>query len=438
MTRLWPLLLTVVAAFTLHAQEEWMSLTMKQAVDLSLSPEGNVRVQLAKEIIQSTSTRIAQSRAALLPNLDASITENNFTRNLKAFGVQIPIAGFPDVVGPISTFDARATATQTVFDFSAIKRVQAAKAQVDVAKAEEEATRNAVSDLVARAYLTLVRADAQVSTAEANVTLAESLRKLALSQKDAGSGTGIEVTRAQVQLANEQQRLLVARNDRDRAQIQLLRAMGLKMSVHIDPADKLRYVPAEGVTVNDALDTARQTRADVRVQHRREALSKIQADAVKWERLPSIGAFADAGGIGLDPADVRFTRTVGVSLRIPIWDGGRRDARRAESLSQLRQEELRGKDLNQQVESEVRLAFEALQSAEGQIKVAEQGVQLAENELAQARRRYEAGVGTSIEVTDAQTRTARAQDNRTAALYLHNLAKIELASAMGVIHRVIQ
>jgi outer membrane protein len=357
---------------------------------------------------------------------------------LKAFGVQIPIEGFPDVVGPISTFDARATASQTIFDFSAIKRVQAAKAQVDVAKAEEEATRNAVSDLVARAYLTLVRADEQVSTAQANVTLAESLRKLALSQKDAGSGTGIEVTRAQVQLANEQQRLLVARNDRDRAQIQLLRAMGLKMSVQIDPSDKLRYVPAEGVTVSEALDTAKQTRADVRVQHRRETLSKIQADAVKWERLPSIGAFADAGGIGLDPADVRFTRTFGVTLRIPIWDGGRRDARRVESMSQVRQEELRGKDLNQQVESEVRLAFEALQSAEGQIKVAEQGVQLADNELAQARRRYEAGVGTSIEVTDAQTRMARAQDNRTAALYLHNLAKIELASAMGVIHRVIQ
>jgi outer membrane protein TolC len=63
---------------------------------------------------------------------------------------------------------------------------------------------------------------------------------------------------------------------------------------------------------------------------------------------------------------------------------------------------------------------------------------LAETELAQAQRRYQAGVGLSVEVTDAQTRIARARDNRTAALFLHNLAKIELASAMGVIHRVIQ
>ncbi len=421
----------------LQAQER-MSLSMKQAVDLALSPEGNARVQLAHELIQATSTRVAQSRAALLPNVDASITEQNFTRNLKAFGVQIPIPGFPDVVGPISTFDARATATQTVFDFSAIKRLQAAKAQVEVSKAEEESARNAVSDITARAYLSLVRASEGVAVAKANVQLAESLLKLVDSQKQAGAATGIEVTRAQVQLANEQQKAFVAQNERDRAEIQLLRAMGLKMNVHVDPTDTLRYAPAETVSVPDALDTARKTRADVRVQQRRETVMKMQLDAVKWERLPSVAAFADAGGIGLEPSDVRFTRVVGVSLRIPVWDGGRRDARRAESASAYRQEQIRGRDLQQQVESEVRLAFESLQSAEGQVKVAEQGLQLAETELAQAQRRYQAGVGLSVEVTDAQTRIARARDNRTAALFLHNLSKIELASAMGVIHRVIQ
>ena len=427
----------LAAAATLPAiAQDRMQLTMKQAVELALSPEGSPRLQLAHEIIRQTETRIAQSRAALLPNADAAINQQNFTRNLRAFGVNAP--GLPVVVGPINNTDLRATVTQTVFDFSALKRYRTSQAQVDVAKAEEDAARNVVSDVVARAYLALLRADAVVETQQANVKLAESLQRLAASQKDAGTGTGIEVTRAQVQLANEQQRLLVARNDRDRAQIQLLRSMGVRMNVQVEATDRLRFAPNEAVTVDEALATAKQTRADVRVQQKREAVSKMQFEAVKFERLPSLGAYADLGGIGLDPTDLRYTRTFALSLRIPVFDGGRRDARRAESASQLRQEQIRARDLQQQVEAEVRLAFESLQSAEGQIKTAEQGVQLSENELAQARRRYEGGVGASIEVTDAQTRVARARDNQTAALFLHNLAKIELASAMGLIHKVIQ
>lgn len=434
--------LIVVGAVGMGQQAtEKMPLTLKQAVDLALAPEGNVRVQLARELIRQSSTRVQQARAALLPNVDASVVEQNFTRNLKAFGVAAPAGGpfaFPEIVGPISTFDARGTLTQSIFDFSVIKRLAASKAGVELARAEEEAARNAVSDQAARAYLSLMRAAASVESAKANVVLAETLLKLANSQKEAGTGTGIEVTRAQVQLANEQQRLLVAENDQERAEITLLRVLGLKMSVRVEPTDQLRYAPADSVTTEEALRTAQDMRADWRAQQRREAVSKLNADAVKWERLPSLAGFADGGGIGLNPGDSRFTRTVGVSLRLPVWDGGRRDARRAESESLLRQEQIRGRDLKQQIDAEVRLAFESLQSAEGQVKVAEQGMQLAENELAQARRRYEAGVGTSIEVTDAQTRVARARDNRTAALFLHSLAKVELASAMGVIHRVIQ
>ena len=59
-------------------------------------------------------------------------------------------------------------------------------------------------------------------------------------------------------------------------------------------------------------------------------------------------------------------------------------------------------------------------------------------ELNQARRRYDAGVTTSLEVTDAQTRLERARDNRIAALFNHNLARIDLGQATGAIRRMIQ
>ena len=73
-----------------------------------------------------------------------------------------------------------------------------------------------------------------------------------------------------------------------------------------------------------------------------------------------------------------------------------------------------------------------------EVKVAREGVDLSQNELAQARRRYEAGVATSIEVTDAQTRLERALDNQTTALYGYNVARIDLAQSMGRVRSTVQ
>ena len=92
---------------------------------------------------------------------------------------------------------------------------------------------------------------------------------------------------------------------------------------------------------------------------------------------------------------------------------------------------MRTKDLKEQIELDIRLALDGLQSAEEQVQVAKDGLALAENELTQARRRYEAGVTNSLEVTDAQTRLARARSNQIVAYYNYNFARIDLEQAMG-------
>ena len=63
---------------------------------------------------------------------------------------------------------------------------------------------------------------------------------------------------------------------------------------------------------------------------------------------------------------------------------------------------------------------------------------LAQSELEQARRRYQAGVANSLEVTDAQTRLDRARDNQVDALYNYNLARLDLATATGAIQEYVQ
>jgi outer membrane protein TolC len=419
-----------------------IELSLKRAVEVAVSPEGNTKIQLSGEALKQAQSRSAEARAALLPDLEASLTDRDQTESLAAMGIKIvvpiPNFQFPTFVGPFNTMDARATVTQSVFDFSSIRRFQASKVGVSAARSDVDSTEEQVAAQVARAYLAAVRADADVETAQSDVTLAEAVLKQAENQKTAGTGTGIEITRAKVQLANDQQRLLVAGNQRTSARLQLLRVMGLRLDTELELTDKLAYVPVDAVTMEQAKAQALKERPDLKAQQEREANARMAASATKMERLPTVAAFGDYGSIGTGFDNALPTRTYGISLRVPVFDGGRRDARRAESASQYRSEKVRTGDLKQQIELDVRLALDGLESAEQQVKVAKEGLELSENELAQARRRVDAGVAISVEVTDAQTRLERARDNQTAALYNYNVARIDLAQSMGKVRSMVQ
>ena len=334
--------------------------------------------------------------------------------------------------------DARLTASQTIFDFSSIRRFQAARSGAMAAREDTETAGEQVASQMARAYLTAIKADADVDTAQSNVTLSQALVVQADHEKTAGTGTGIEITRAKVQLANDRQHLLEAQNARRSSHLKLLRAMGASLDTDLDLTDKLGYLPVDTVTLRQARAQALAGRPDYQAQRDRESNARLSASATKLERLPSVQAFGDYGSIGTGLDSALPTRTYGISVRVPLFDGGKRDARREESASQYRAEKVRSNDLKEQIELDVRLALDALQSADDEVKVAKEGVELSRNELAQARRRYDAGVATSIEVTDAQTRLERALDNQTSALYSYNVARIDLAQSMGKVRSTVQ
>lgn len=419
-----------------------LAISLRQAVDLATARDGNTRVALAAELVEQAHSQSNQSRAALLPHVEGSVSQQSIVRNLEAVGIQFdtpPFPGFafPVVVGPFDVFDARLSATQMIFDWSAIQRYRSAKLQSSAARQEQSSTREEVSAQVARAYVVMLRAQEQVDTARADVELAEALVQLAANRKDAGTGTGIEVTRAQVQLANERQKLLVRENERRSAQLQLSRLMGISLSTELRLTTPLQPPEMQAVEVEPALAEALEHRYDWKAQQQREEALRRADGSVKSERLPSLSGFGDYGSIGSHASSAIPTRTFGVALKVPIFDGGRRDARRSESFSRLRQEEIRSRDLRQQIELELRLAFDSLNSSVSQVEAAESGLTLARQEQEQAQRRYEAGVGSSIEITDAQTRLARARQNRTDALVLYNLARIDWGEARGRIETVI-
>jgi len=433
----------------LQSRPPVLQLSLKQAVDIALAPEGNARVRLAEESLKQAEAQSGETLAALLPDVEGYFQYENETNNIKAFGFNfssiIPAGlfppgalNFPSLLGPFGIVDVRATVNQSVLDFSSLRRYQASKVAIQAVKADNEGTLDQVTDQVARAYLAALRAQASLDTARANVDLSEALLRLAESQKNAGTGTGIEITRAEVQLANDRQLALVAENDVDRTRLQLLRVIGLRLDNAVELTEKLRYVPVESVDPAQALATAREHRAELKAQQRREQNARLNYSATKMERVPTLAAFANYGDLGSSINDALPTRAVGITLRVPVFDGGKRDAQRADSISQYREQKIRTVDLRDQIELEVRLALDGLKSADAQVKTAEEGLKLSENELAQAERRYRAGVTNSIEVTDAQTRLARARDNRISALYNYNLARIDLGTATGMIRSLIQ
>src|SRR6202166_4739458 len=435
-------LATMALAQSDIAVEATLPLSLKRAVEIALAPDGSPRVTLSQESIRQAETRRLEARAAFLPDLESSVSDQRETVNLRTFGFNftsalVPGFTFPSIVGPFSVFDARATASQTVFDFSSIRKYQEAKVNIEAAKSDFDATKNQVTDQVARAYVTTLRAQAALDTARANVELSQALLTLAQQQKDAGTGTGLDVTRADVQLANDKQRLVAAANDRRRAGLNLMRAMGLRLDAGIQLTDKLEYRPADVGTLEDALAEARKLRAELKAQKEREQSARLSYSSVKAERLPSLGASANYGSIGAGIVGAQATYDYGLSLRVPLYNGGLREARRAESLSQYRQEQTRTHDLEQQVELDVRLAFDSINSAATEVTAAREGQDLSERELAQAQRRYQAGVANSLEVTDAQTRLDRARDNLINALYDYNVARIDLAAATGKIQEYV-
>ena len=186
---------------------------------------------------------------------------------------------------------------------------------------------------MAKAYLTALRVDADVEAYQANVALAEAVLKQSENQKNAGTGTGIEVTRAKVQLSNEKQQLLAAQNDRSKVLSAVVARDGIepgyragtyRQAVAMSPPIRLPW--------NRPSAEALKNRPDIKAQADREAAARLNANSVKFERLPSLYAYADYGTTGTNGSIVSLlpTRDYGVTVRVPIFDGGRRDARRAE------------------------------------------------------------------------------------------------------------
>ena len=435
-----PALLLALSASTLQAQTPApvrlsFADAIRQATGATQAPPP--AVELAGLRTDESRARVTQARSGLLPSISLGGSWANRTLNPKALGFTGESFPLPSLIGPFDVVDGRAQFQQTLFDFSNLKRVSAAKSQVTAAVAEGSATVETSAQNVAIAYARTSRAQAVVSARMADSALAAELVKVAVAQQQAGVSASIDVTRARVQLSESAGRLILASSQLERAKIDLARTLGIDPATPIQLADTLTEtlgaadVPADR---SAAVAKAIETRPDLAAELARGNAARTAASAISAERLPRLGVAADYGLSGNDWSKAIATRAVSVQVTWPILDGLRREGRLAEQKTVAQQSDVRAKDLRQQVTADVDGALLDVRSAAAQLMISGERLRLAMEEVSQARQRFEAGVAGNIEVINAQESLVRARETDIDARFAGLLAKIALARSVGSAH----
>lgn len=386
--------------------------------------------------------RVTQKRADLLPSISAWALESGHTLNSATFGLDFPApagekplldpAG--QIIGPVKTLDIRGRVTAPAIDFAARERVQTARVDVLASRAEAKAAGDRAAASAAIAYLRVARADALITARAADSVLADTLLSIARDQLHAGTGVGLDVTRAQSQISGIHAQLISARGEAARSRLELIRAIGAPLDASIGIASPLQRmdigdrIPEEAASITLAMSR----RADIQAAARQLDAGRQGSRAIKAERLPTLSAFADDGEIGKNGSHFLNTYMWGVELSFPIFDGFRRQGKLSEQDAVNAGLEVRRKELERQVSVEVRSAIVNLASARDQVMAARERLGLAQQEYSQAQDRFKAGVASNADVIAASLSLNGARNLEIDALANYQAAKVDLARAEGI------
>ena len=379
----------------------------------------------------STSARVdrMQLLAALLPAVNGSVSMADQQVSLTTFGFHFP--GIPTIIGPFHYQDAGAKADIPIYDGSARNAWRSAKESQRAAELSVKDARDLVVQAVASAYLQIIATAARVDATRVQVETAQALYERARDQHRAGTSPAIDELRSQVELKTQQQQLLALQNQVAKDKLSLGRAIGLPSGQAFEIADQAPYKPLDGFAPSEALQRAYAVRADYQSAQAQVKAAELARRAYSDEWLPTASISTNYDLVGPTFADSHGTFGITGSIKMNIFDGGKRraDVLQADTTLKQRKEELA--NLQGQIDQEVRAALLDLKSAADQVAVAQDNAGLAEQTLTQARDRFAAGVTDNIEVVQAQESVSNAHQNLISSVYAHNLAKVALARAMG-------
>ena len=402
------------------------TLSMDDAITKGL--QANVNVLMAGTRIEEANGSRDRRLSAYLPHVRIETPIAYQTRNLKAQGISI--TNIRSVVGPFTSYDFRVYGDQTIFDLQSYHSIKASEKDQTARKNDYEDARRQVIRLVAVNYIVAEYAAAKVETAESVVRTSEALEKLAKDQREVGVADGLDVLRAQVQLANDRQNLLVAKNSYQKTLLVLLRSIGIDLATQLKLSDRLIFKKLEAPQIEQAIKAALDSRPDYRSLFSQRDSLEEQLKSSRSRYLPKIIVSGNYGGSGQQLNDIEPTGVIQANLVMSLFDMDRK-GERLELESRIKWVEQQIADQRLGVEQDIRDALLNLDSADEQVVVAIDGLELAEKELQFASDRFKNGVVNNIEVINAQDSLSRALDNKLSALAQHAEAKVALAKALG-------
>jgi outer membrane protein TolC len=410
--------------------KEVRRLTLRDAIEMAV--RYNLGAIESDEAAHIAKGQRVQALSALLPQVSLGASYNNAQVTAASLGFSsTPILPVPSVIGPFHYSTIAASASQTL-SVESIRRFRAAQAAEQAAQLSSDDVLDLITVAVGNGYLLVIDAASRIDATDAEVRNAQALNDQAVAALAAGTSPKIDVTRTSVQLHTEQFNLTVARNNFAIAKLNLARVIGLPLGQAYELVDRLPYADLDPQGVDDALRAAMDSRADFRAAQRAVDTAQYQLGAARAQRYPTVAVSGDTGWQGVTIGTSRNIFSVQAGVTVPLFTSGRIESEVTQVQAALQQRQAERDNLRGQIEYDVRTALLNLQAAKEQVGVARENVALANENLARSQERFAAGVTDSVEVVQAQQSLSSANDQYISGTYSHNLAKLQLARAIGV------
>ena len=425
-------LVLLVVVMKTSAQESAMSpmvLTQDQAIALALEHHPSLRS--AGATLRVSEAQVRQARSAFFPLVSAvgsgSHIEGAFVFN----------PSFPPRDQMYNSYAVGIQGQMTLYDFGKTgNRVTAGNLGVEASEWDVRATRNQVVMDVQIAYFGYMQARRIDRVNQEAVEQTTQHLAQAKAFYSVGRRPQFDVTKAEVDLANANVTLIRGRNQLQLARIQLENAMGVHPQRDITIEDQFTITPMT-VTLDSVKTLALEKRPELLAARARLGADEASVSAAFSQHLPTLSASGNYTWSGFSTPIVLlpplFGRwTAGISLSLPIFQGFALDAQVEQARANVDAAQASLDLLTENVLLDLEQNFYALREAHERIAATTRLVEQAEQNLNLAERQYAAGVGTPLDVADAQLSRSNALITHIEAQYDYNIALVRLRRAAGI------
>jgi len=402
--------------------------TLSDALRIALS--NNSIIRIAQSRLDQTSGQYAQSRAVLLPQVEANAHQAYLTINLVGLGILIPTVpqGKSD---PFGSMDARVSLSQDLLNIANREAWKSSRSKQESSLFLLQNAREVVVLDVVATYLQALRAKASRDTLVEQTSLANDLYKITDDRVRQGVSSKLEANRALQEVNALEQRRQESELAYVAAKLSLANILQARISADFEVEDTAAYGVEAPVDRDAAVQAALASRPDYRSAQAIVRAAELQVQSIKASRLPTLSTGFSDGQSGSTPVHNQNTYRLQAILSFPIFTSGRIRGQIDEAQGALREAEANADQIHSQVETDVLTASAGVDWALKEVATSGANVKLSREEVELSRQRFTQGIADNTEVVNAQDRVSRADDARVRAMYTLGLARANLARAMG-------